>query len=544
VTAGSLGTPDEPAGEGSSPRGTIARAGLIVTGLFLLSRVFGWVRVSVLAAVFGAGGALDPFYAAFRIPDLIFQLVAAGALSSALIPIVASLLATDSRTRAWRVVSTVTNLMLIALLVLAAVFEVAAPAIVPLITPGFSPAQLAETVELTRIMLLSPILLGLGAVATSVLNAQGRFAASALAPVVYNIGIIGGAVFLAPALGVDGLAIGVVAGSLGHLAIQLRPLVRCGFRYTPEVDTRDPQARQALLLMAPRALGLGVNQVTFVIVTSLASALGAGAITAFNFAFTLLQIPIGVIGVPLGVVVFPSLAREHATGNGGYVSLLARSNRLLLFVMIPITGLAIVLRRQIVTILFDYGRFNVRDTDLIATTLAFLMLGVAAHSALAVLARAFYARQDTRTPVAAAILAVAVNSSLAVLLAGPFGLAGIASSFTVAAWIEAAALLFILRRREPTLNLLSVGRLLLEAAVATTIASGVAQVVLSFVERLVGAGPGKVAMLGETVLVGAAFGLVYVGLAFALRIPELATIVDTLMGILRRPPASSPQPRP
>ncbi len=221
--------------------GALARAGIIVSGAFLVSRVLGYVRLVVIGNTFGATADLDAFFAAFRIPDLIFQLVAAGALSSALIPVISALFTTGEQARAWRVVSTVINLMLIGLAVLAVGFFILAPVIVPIITPGFEGAQLDTTIELTRIMLLSPIFLALGAVATSVLNAGGRFAAAAMAPIVYNLAIIAAAVLLAPTLGVDGLALGVVAGSLGHLLVQLRPLARLGFRY----DAADRRQRPA-----------------------------------------------------------------------------------------------------------------------------------------------------------------------------------------------------------------------------------------------------------------------------------------------------------
>ncbi len=306
--------------EGASPRGPVtaagglARAGLIVSGAFLMSRVLGWVRLVVFAQQFDAA-ELDPFFAAFRIPDLIFQLVAAGALSSALIPIVASLLERDDEAHAWHVISTVINLMLIALAVLAGLLFVLAPAVVRVIAPGFEGEQLEQTIVLTRIMLLSPIFLSMGAVATSVLNAGGRFAASAIAPSVYNLAIIGAALFLAPTFGVTGLAVGVVAGSLGHLLVQLQPLRRLGFRYAPTIDPDDPEARRALLLMAPRAFGLGAGQVTFIVVTALASTVALGAVTDFNYAFTILQIPIGIIGVPLGIVLLPSLSRDAAVGR-------------------------------------------------------------------------------------------------------------------------------------------------------------------------------------------------------------------------------------
>ena len=174
----------------------LARAGMIVSGAFLISRVLGWVRLVVVVNAVRDPHELDAFFAAFRIPDLLFQLVAAGAVSSALIPVVASLIASDGRERAWRVVSTVTNLMLTLLLILALFVFVFADRLVPLYTSGFDPATMARTIELTRIMVLSPIFLALGAIATSVLNSEGRFAAAAIAPIVYNLAIIGAALLL------------------------------------------------------------------------------------------------------------------------------------------------------------------------------------------------------------------------------------------------------------------------------------------------------------------------------------------------------------
>ncbi len=198
--------------------------------------------------------------------------------------------------------------------------------------------------------------------------------------------------------------------------------------------------------MAPRAIGLGATQITFVVVTSIASTLGPGAISAFNFAFTLLQIPIGVIGVPLGVVVFPALSREAALGRAEeFAALLSRAIRLLLFVMLPITGIGIVLRREVTELLFGYGQFDQAAIDLTSATLFAFMFGLAAHSLIAVLARAFYAQQDTRTPVAAGIVAVVVDTALSFALAGPLGLPGIGLAIAIGAWIETTILLVLLR---------------------------------------------------------------------------------------------------
>jgi putative peptidoglycan lipid II flippase len=518
----------------------LLRAGLVVSGAFLVSRVLGWVRLIVIGNAFGASADLDAFFAAFRIPDLLFQLVAAGALSSALIPVVSGLLAKDSQARAWKVVSTVANLMLVALLVLSAVAFIAAPLIVGWIAPGFDPATTEQTIVLTRIMLLSPVFLALGAVATSVLNAHDRFAAAALAPIVYNLAIIGAALFLAPSMGVEALALGVVAGSLVHLLVQLAPLRAIGYRYRPVIDASDPAARRALALMAPRAIGLGATQITFVVVTALATTLGVGAVTAFTVAFTLLQIPVGLIGVPLGVVLFPSLSREVATGNiEVFVALLSRALRLLAFVMLPVAVIGALLRVE--TVAFLFRSFDASAVALTASALLAFLVGLVAHAFIAVLARAFYAQQDTVTPVAAAVGAVVVNTTLAVLLVEPLGLPGIALAIAIAAWLEAGALLVILRLRVRGLPLRDVGWVGLRTALATALAALVGGLVHEVVRPVLSPDPlasglaGLAGLLATMVIVTLAFSAVFVAAALALRIEELRSIVGLMLDALRRP---------
>lgn len=528
--AGRAGT-----GPGTGAGRTIARAGLIVTASFALSRVLGYLRYVVMAAVVPDERQLDAFFAAFRIPDFLFQLVAAGALSSALIPVVAGLLATDDEARAWRVVSTVTTLMLGALAVLCAVVLVAAPVLVPLVTPGFDEAQTARTVELTRVMLLSPLFLAGGAVATSVLNARGRFGAASLAPLVYNLAIIAGAFLLVPPLGVLGLAVAVAAGAAGHLLVQLPAVRRAGARFRPPGDPSDPQARRALALMAPRALGLGGTQLVFLVMTSLASLIGSGAIAAFTFAFAVLQIPIGVIGVPLGVVLLPSLSREAAAGGTAeFRRLLVRGLGLLAYVMVPIAAVGIVVAGDVVRLLFDYGAIRPDSLASTGAALAAFLLGLPAHALIAVLARAFYARQDTRTPVAAALLVVALDIALAVLLAAPLGVVGLALAIAAGAWVELAILTALLVRRVPGLGLGAVGRVLAATALAAVVGAAAALAVRA---ALVAAWGEEVPQLGVLARLLASTGagmVVVVTASIALRIRELGTIVGVVADLIRR----------
>ncbi len=496
--------------------------------------MLGWVRLVVITNEFGAGVQLDAYFAAFRLPDTIFQLVAAGALSSAMIPVLAGLFEREEEQRAWRVVSTVLNLVMIALVGAAAVVAIFAPQIVPLLTPGFDAVGTELTVRLTRIMLISPVLLAVGAVASAVLNSRGRFAAAAAAPSLYNIAIIGGALLLGPSLGAEGLAIGVVVGSLLHLGVQILPMVRERFRLSFEVDLSDPAARQVLALMAPRALGLGANQITFIIATTLATSVGLGAVTAYNVAWTVFQIPLGVIGFPLGVVLLPSLSRAVASGSvREFGQLVVRSTRLLLWIMLFLTAIGIVLRRQGVTLLFGYG-LDDEAISLTADTVSFLLLGLAGHSVVVVLTRAFYSGHDTRTPVFTALFDMVVFTAVAVSTAGGLGLSGIALGLSAGGWAEASALGVLLWRRMPGVGVESVVRPLVLFMGGAILAGLTALIVVRLTDPMIGLSPGKIALLGQVIAASGAAAVVYAGYTRLLHIPELAESIDVLRSLLRR----------
>ncbi len=522
---------------GSSTTRALARAGLLVTVLFLLSRVLGYVRTIAIAAAVPDVGSLSPFFAAFRIPDFLFQLVAAGALSSSLIPVIAGLFATEQEARAWRVVSTITTLMLSGLVLLAGLVLLFTPGLVGMITPGFDQAQLAETTELTRIMVLSPVFLAGGAIAASILNARGRFGAAALAPLVYNVGIIAGALLLVPAFGIPGLAYGVVIGAAGHLLVQVPSVARMGARLRPRIDLRDDQARLAFLLMVPRAIGLGAVQVVFLVMTSLASTLGPEALPVFTFAFTMLQIPIGIFGVPLGIVLLPSLAREAATGaTATFARLLGRGLAILAYAMIGVTALGIVVSEDLVRLLFGVADISESAIEATAACLAVFLLGLTAHSLIAVLARAFYALQDTRTPVAAALVAVVVNIVVANVLIGPMQLNVLAAAIAVGAWLETAILVVLLRRRTPDLgpDLRHLGIVMAKSTLVAAAGGVVAWTAGAWLVGLWGEAPGYLLLAVRAAVAVALGGLVIVAGSLLLRIGELQTITGVLVDLVRR----------
>ena len=512
---------------------TLARAGLVVAAAFLASRILGYVRVVVITNEFGAGTELDAYFAAFRVPDAIFQLVAAGALSSAMIPVLSGLFSRNEEARAWRVVSTVLNVMLIVLFSLSVIVAVFAPVIVPIITPGFDAVGTELTIRLTRIMLLSPIMLALAAVASSVLNARGRFGAAALAPSLYNIAIILGAVLLGPSLGVDALAIGVVFGAFLNLAIQIYPLIQERFQLSFDIDLSDSSARQVLLLMAPRALGLGANQITFIVATMLATGVGVGAVTSYNIAWTLMQIPLGVIGFPLGIVLLPSLSRAVASGSvREFGRMIVGSVRLMLWVMLFITTVGIVVRRQVVTMLFV--GLDEHALSLTADTLSFLLLGLCGYSLVIIFARAFYSGHDTRTPVFTAAFDMTTSVVVALATVGTMGLSGIALGLACGGMAEATALGVLLWRRTPGTGLESVIRPFIVFAIGALIAAFVAAVVVRLSEPIFGLEPGRLGLLIEVTLASGAAALAYALYAMVLRIPELDQTITIARSFLRR----------
>ena len=529
----------------STARRPLARAGFGLALLFLASRLTGWVRVAIIGAVFGAGAELDAYFAAFRIPDAVFQLAAAGALSSALVPVLSGLFATGQAARAWRVAASVATLVVGVVGSLALLAAVAAPALLPVVAPGFPADGQALAVGLTRILLLSTVLLTLGTLATAVLNSQERFIASGLAPVAYNGAIIVGTLLLAGPLGVVGVALAVVAGAAAHLAVQLPQLVGRASRWVG-LDVRDPAVGETIGLLVPRALGLGASQIVFLVNTSLASVLGPGAVSVYSVAFTILQIPVGLIGLPLGIVLLPSLAAARARGaDARYHELLERSLRLLLFVMLPLSLAMAVLAEPLVRLLVGYGRFDPGAVERTAMTLQAFLVALTPEALVAVLARAFYARHDTRRPVAAALAAVALDVPAAILLAGLLGTPGLALAIGLGAWLEAGLLAIWLARVVPGFRLERIVRAGVGHAVGAVLVGAIVLAADRLVATLLGEGlGGPVSWLGRGFVATAAGAAGYLAYARLRRWSELAELRPLLPGRLaaRWPTGNGSQP--
>ena len=524
---------------GSEPASTgrvLLTASLILTVAALASRLLGWVRLLVIGSQFGADAELDAYFAAFRIPDAIFQLVVAGALSAALIPVFQGYRARGQDAEAWRLASSIINLVLIALVGLSLLMAIFAPWLVPIVAPGFDAPTTELAVNLTRIMLLSPVLVGMGAVVSGILNSHQQFTVPAIAPLLYNLAIIAAAIFLAPTLGVEGLAIGVVAGSLAHLVVQLPSLARIGQRYELRIGLGDPGVRKVAWLMGPRLLGLAAGQINFLVSTVLASGLVAGSLTAYNYAFQLSQIPVGIIGVSIAVALFPTLSHDAALGHLGRIrTQVSGAVRQLVFIAAFLTVATIVLREPVAAAFYQYGAFTADASARTASALAFFAIGLGGHIVVHVLTRAFYAMQDTRTPVAWAVAAVAINVPLMAVLVEPMGIEGLALALSIASVIEVIGLLWSLHHRIESIEAPAIAAAVSRAAVGAGVAALVMFGGLRAVESVA---PvmlvDPLGRIGVLLLLLAAGGLAYVVAAVLVRSPELAQLRMAVSRLRRR----------
>jgi putative peptidoglycan lipid II flippase len=498
----------------------IARAAGLVMVLFVASRGLGLIRELVIGYQFGTSGELDAYLAAFRLPDILFQIVAGGALASAFIPTFAGHLARDDDEGAWRLASAVINLVVLLTTVLAILAAIAAPWLVrTVLAPFFGPERQALAANLMRLMLVTPAIFGVSGVVMGVLNARQHFLLPALAPIVYNLGIIAGALFLAPARGVHGLAIGVVVGAVGHLVVQVPGLVRHRFRYAPTLGLRMPSVREVGRLMAPRVLGLAAVQINFLVNTILASGLVEGSLAALNFGWLLMLLPQGVFAQSVATAAFPTFSAQAAKGQRREMrSALAATLRAVLYLSVPAAVGLVVLSQPLVQLVFERGAFTETSTVMVAGALAFYSLGLPAHSMVEIVVRAFYAMHDTKTPVAVSIGTMGLNVVLSIVLIRVFDglgwmpLGGLALGNSLATTVEMIVLLTLIRRRLEGLEgrraASSLARIGLASALMGLVASAFAWLLAEY---------GIWLSAGSAVILGL---VVYVGVSLLLGTPE------------------------
>lgn len=440
--------PDEEPADQPSHTPSLMRNAVIVGVAFVASRALGVVREVVIAAKFGTSAEYDAYVAAFRIPDLLFLIVMSGAFGSAFIPVFGGFLTRGDRQGAWRLASAILSYTLVALAVVSAlVFLLADPLMNTVIAPGLGDeSELA--IELTRLLLLSPLLLGLGIAFKGMLEAQERFTLAAIAPVFYNLGIIFGAIALTPSFGIHGLAFGVIIGAALHAGLQFVGLARSGLRLGWVLDRSTPGLSQVVRLMGPRVLGQAAFQVNFIVMTNFASRLGTSMVGSLNYAFQLFMVPYGVLALSLSTVIFPRLARQYEMGSISEMKeTLGRALAPLVFLSLPAAVGLLCFRTSIVQVLFQIGSFDEESTEMVASALAYFALGLLGFAITEAVTRAFYAMQDTRTPVIVSVSAVGINVALSWILSREMGFTGLALAMSVASSVEAVLLVAILRGR-------------------------------------------------------------------------------------------------
>ncbi len=426
----------------------LTAAALIVGASSLASRLLGLLRDRVLAGTFGAGNALDTYYAAFRLPDTVYNLLILGAISAGFIPVFSEYLERQGKEAAAKLAGQVLVTVGACLVVASAAVAILAPWIVPVTVPGFDAMKLAETIKLTQIMSISPLLLGLSAVIGGVMQSLRRYIGFALAPVFYNLGIIGGTLCLAPRWGVAGAAVGVVIGAALHFFVQASTLVSFPLGRLPRPSFAVPGVRRILALMGPRTAALGVSQVNLFFLLALATTIEPGAVAVFNLANNLQMFPVGLIGISFAIAAFPALARAHgAKDDEAYREALSSAARKILFVIIPATAVFILLRAQIVRLALGDGQFDWGDTIRTADALAWFAVSLAAQSLVPLFARAFYALQNTWTPFWISVISEVVTIGFAFVLKDTFGVTGLAMAFSIAAIVQCLLLMLFLRKQ-------------------------------------------------------------------------------------------------
>lgn len=420
-----------------------------------LSRVLGVYRDHLLAKTFGASAgsgiySLDVYYAAFRLPDLIYNLLVLGAISSALIPIFTQYRKKNDLKNAWEFASSMLHLLLIGVLGLSALLFLFAPFFSHLVAPGFSEEQLALTAKLMRILSLSPLLFSIAAVFISIQDSFKHFFYRSLAPLFYNGGIIAGVILFGEKLGVVGVTWGVIIGAAAQLLVQLPALWEVGYKHQWILGWKRPDVREGFRLMVPRVLGLSINQLVAFVTTLIASFLATGSMTLYYLANNLQAIPLGIISVSFAITTFATLAElASEPTDGAFAKEIRTVMSRVLFYAIPATVGILVLKTEIIRTLFMYGKFTDQDAEQITGVLIILMTAAFAQSLIAILIRGFYAFHDSKTPLRTGAIgaAVTVAGALFLGLKLKWGIVGIAVAASIGENLNFILMVFKMRQK-------------------------------------------------------------------------------------------------
>ncbi len=505
---------------------------------FVLSNLVGLLRQVLVSRTFGTSQPLDAFYAAATFPDLLFNLLAGGALGSAFIPTFTSILAKNERVDAWRLASAVTNLVILGLSLVSALAAFFAPTLVRQVIfffkPNLDPALQNLTIELLRIILIAPTIFGVSGLLMGILNTHQKFWMPALAPVFYWVGWILGLFFLVPGMGIHGLAWGYVLGALLHLCVQLPDLFSLkDRRYELTLGLGNPAVREVGRLMAPRLLGVAAVQINFVFNTMIASGQGEGSLSAITVARMVMTMPLFVIAQAIATAALPTFSAQVARGERDEMrASLAATLRGVMLLSIPASLGLILLRQPVTAMLFERGQFAARSTEMVAWALLWYTAGLVGHALVEILSRAFYALHDTSTPVTVGVLAMGLNAVFSFGFAALFSSlgwmphGGLALANSLATGLEAAALFVYMRRKLEGIDGAHIAR---GVGQFTLAALGMGLAIWGWLRLAGGLNPWVLGLGG--VAIG---GMAYATGILLLKVPEVQMLLGALKSRLRR----------
>ena len=526
----------------TTPSNNIARSAASAGAATMTSRLLGLVRDQVLASMFGAGDAMDAFNVAFRIPNLVRDLFAEGAMSAAFVPAFTRHLATAGKEAAWRLGNNVVNALIVITGVLVLLGMLFATPIVQAFAAEYVavPGKLDLTILLTRIMLPFLTFVAVAAAVMGMLNSLHRFFIPALSPAMFNVATIVCAFALVPVMprvglpAIAAIAIGTLIGGVLQLALQWPALRREGFSYRPILNWQDEGLRRVLVLMGPGTIGLAATQVNVFVNTVLATGEGTGAVSWLNYAFRLMYLPIGLFGISIATATIPAVSRVAAEHNRPAVrTTLADGLSLMMMLNVPATIGLMALSTPIVRVIFERRAFTSTDTAATAAALQFYAIGLLGYSIVRIASPTFYALGENRTPVKVSVVTVLANAILNIVLVRVLGYRGLALGTSIAALVNAGLLLFLLRRRLDGLDdrriLRSLTRIILASA-AMGIAAAAADLSLGI--WLPGSGLSvQLVRLAASIVIAL---VVLAGAAHLLRIAEFREGVALVTGRFRR----------
>jgi len=419
----------------------------IIAGAQFAAAILGLVRDRLLASTFGAGNTLDAYYASFRVPDFVFNVLILGAIFAAFIPVFTDLRVKEDHRSSWRLANSILNIFILATIIICGLLIIFADPVMKLLVPGFDKETFNQTVLLTRIMLISPMFFGIASIFGSILNSFKRFLAFALTPIFYNLSILLGIIFLEPKMGVMGPTIGAVFGAFLQAAFLIIPVMRVGFSWKLILEFSS-SIRQIGKLMVPRMASLGILQINLLAETMIASTLAVGSIAVLRFATNIQTLPASMLGIAFATALFPTLAEKNSKQETGeFKSNIVYSFRQIMFFVVPATAAIILLRAQIVRLLLGAGNFSWSDTALTAACLGFFAISLFAQSLSPILLRAFFALKDTKTPLWISIASLVIYIASALMLVNVMGVLGLALAFSISAVVQAGLLMAGVRHK-------------------------------------------------------------------------------------------------